>query len=205
MENTDTQNCLPLSYLTRITNILEDPEICLKKRAQVLELAEAFCKDVENVVNNQADKLSRSKENEVIQQAMTILHNRLKLEDFIITCPDDAKNFLIAKLSQKEQEVFAVMFLNNKHQLIRYKEMFFGTVDGASVHPREVVKASMKYNAAAVVVSHNHPSGIPEPSESDRRITHQLKETLTLIDVRVLDHIIVGAGVTYSFAESGHL
>jgi len=97
------------------------------------------------------------------------------------------------------------MYLDNQHRLIKYEELFFGTIDGASVHPREVVKHALKYNAAAVIFAHNHPSGVAEPSQADQRITDRLKSALLLVDVRVLDHMIVGDKEVLSFAERGLL
>ena len=94
------------------------------------------------------------------------------------------------------------MFLDNQHQLIEFEELFFGTIDAASIYPREVVKAALNYNAAAVVFAHNHPSGIAEPSQADRRITQRLVDALKLVDIRVLDHIVVGEDCV-SFAEKG--
>ena len=100
-------------------------------------------------------------------------------------------------------EVFAVMFLNNRHQLIKYEEMFRGTIDGASVYPREVAKRALQLNAAALIVAHNHPSGVPEPSKSDERITHRLKDALGMLQIRLLDHVIVGGVDTVSMADRG--
>ena len=120
------------------------------------------------------------------------------------TSPDAARTYLSAKLSGLKAEVFAVLFLDTRHQLLSYREMFHGTIDGASVYPREVVRAALDENAAAVILAHNHPSGVAEPSQADMRITTRLKEALALIDVRVLDHIIVGSDLT-SFAERGLL
>lgn len=108
------------------------------------------------------------------------------------------------KIGGSEREVFAVMLLDNQHRLIEFKELFQGTIDAASVYPREVVKTALKANAAAVIFAHNHPSGDPEPSQADRRITTRLQDALALIDVRVLDHIVVGEQCT-SFAERGWL
>ena len=104
-----------------------------------------------------------------------------------------------------EHEVFAALFLDSQHRLIEYVELFRGTIDQASVYPREVVKEALRLNAAAVVFSHNHPSGSPEPSQADRVLTQRLKEALALVDVRTLDHIVVGGAVTTSFAECGLL
>lgn len=113
------------------------------------------------------------------------------------------KEYLRTKLASFEHEVFVVLFMDTRHRLIEYREMFHGTIDGASVYPREVVKEALRLNAAAVVVSHNHPSGNPEPSAADRALTQRLKEALGLVDVRVLDHIIVAGNETASFAEHG--
>jgi DNA repair protein RadC len=119
--------------------------------------------------------------------------------------PIDVKAYLSAKLGGLDHEVFAVLFLDNRHRLIEYVEMFRGTLDGASVHPREVVKEALRLNAAAVIFAHPHPSGHPEPSHADKAITLQLKEALALIEVRTLDHIVVGGNDTVSFAERGLL
>lgn len=101
-------------------------------------------------------------------------------------------------------ELFSVPFLDNRHGVIQYKEMFRGTIDGASVFPREVVKMALSCNASAVIFSHNHPSGVAEPSRADESITKRLKDALALVDVRVLDHLIIGSEIT-SFAERGIL
>ena len=101
------------------------------------------------------------------------------------------------------REVFAVLFLDAQHRLIEYEELFYGSLDGASVHPREVVRAALKHNAAAVILSHNHPSGVAEPSGADQRVTERLRAALALIDVRVLDHLIVGGNAVTSMAERG--
>lgn len=117
--------------------------------------------------------------------------------------PTAVKEYLRAKLAGFEHEVFAVLFMDTHHRLIEYAEMFRGTIDGASVYPRELVKEALRLNAAAVIISHNHPSGNPEPSGADRALTQRLKEALGLVDVRVLDHIIVAGTDTTSFAERG--
>jgi DNA repair protein RadC len=117
--------------------------------------------------------------------------------------PVAVKEYLRAKLAGFEHEVFAVLFLDTQHRLIEYAEMFRGTIDGASAYPRELVKEVLRHNAAAVIVSHNHPSGNPEPSAADRALTQRLKEALGLVDVRVLDHAIVVGSSTASFAERG--
>ena len=119
--------------------------------------------------------------------------------------PSDVKAYLTAKLAGLEHEVFAVLFLDNRNRLIEYVEMFRGSIDGASVHPREVVKEALRLNAAAVIFAHPHPSGSLTPSRADEAITCQLKEALALIDVRTLDHIVVAGNATVSLAERGLL
>jgi DNA repair protein RadC len=147
-------------------------------------------------------------EDELIQHATGILETRLRyrVSDEApepLTTPQVVKDFLKLKLAELPHEVFAALFLDNRHRLIRYEEMFRGTIDGASVHPREVVKAALQHNAAALILAHNHPSGVPEPSRADEALTRRLREALGLIDVRVLDHVIVGGTDTTSFAELG--
>ena len=117
---------------------------------------------------------------------------------------DDVKRYLQSRLQHYPFEVFACLFLDNKHRVIEYEELFRGTVNSATVHPREVVRCAIKHNAVAIVLAHNHPSGLAEPSLSDREITQKLKEALQLIDVRVLDHFIIGDDIV-SFAERGLL
>lgn len=144
------------------------------------------------------------KENQIIQQAMEILESRCAKYDVAMDSAEAAKNLVRAKLRTRKQEVFLVLFLNNQHMLIEAKEMFYGTIDGASVYPREVVRESLELNAAAVILAHNHPSGVSTPSQADLTITDRLRDALALIDVRVLDHLIVG-DTTTSFAQQGLL
>lgn len=119
--------------------------------------------------------------------------------------PRATHDYLTMNLAGREHEIFAVLFLDNRHRLIAHAELFRGTIDGASVHPREVVKEALARNAAAVILAHNHPSGIAEPSQADELITRRLREALALVDIRVLDHLIVAGGETLSFAERGLL
>ncbi|MCT7941330.1 RadC family protein [Shewanella holmiensis] len=138
---------------------------------------------------------------EILQSAANIIAEKLNHQD-AYTNPQTTKDFLTYKLGGYEREVFGVMMLNSQHQLIEFRELFFGTIDAASVYPREVVKAVLEVNAAAVIFSHNHPSGESEPSQADKLITKKLIDALGLIDVRVLDHIVVGQSPV-SFAERG--
>lgn len=120
-----------------------------------------------------------------------------------LTSPRDSAAFLKARMADRPYEVFACLFLDNRHRVLTYEEMFRGTLDGASVHPREVVRAALTHNAAAVIFAHNHPSGVAEPSAADRNITRQLRDALQLIGVRVLDHLVIGAGEPTSMAARG--
>ena len=145
-------------------------------------------------------------EEEVINQALSILGTRLrKCGDTALSNPSAAVVMVKLMLAEEEQEIFGALFLDNKHRLIAFERLFAGTVNEASVYPREVVKRALKLNAAAVIFTHNHPSGVPEPSSDDERITDRLQTALSLIDVRVLDHIVVGGLSHVSFAERGLL
>jgi DNA repair protein RadC len=139
-----------------------------------------------------------------VEMTSRYLHQQLKEKD-LITCPEDTKRFLISQIRDKAHEVFVCLYLDNRHQIIHYEELFRGTIDGASVYPREVVKQALSHNAAAIIVAHNLPSGIAEPRQSDEHITHRLKEALALVDIRLLDHFIIGEGRVCSLAERGCL
>jgi DNA repair protein RadC len=140
---------------------------------------------------------------QVLEKAAEIVANRYLRGD-VFTNPQATKDFLQYKMASYEREVFAVLLLDNQHRLIEYQELFFGTIDAASVYPREVVKVAFNCNAAAVIFAHNHPSGIAEPSNADKHITQKLRDALALIDIRVLDHFVVGE-TCVSFAERGYL
>ena len=122
-----------------------------------------------------------------------------------LSSPDDTRNYLSAQLRHYPYEVFACLFLDNRNRVIAFEELFRGTINGSSVHPREVIRRALEHNAAALILAHNHPSGVAEPSQADRQLTERLKETLGQVDVRVLDHIVVGDGEQVSFAERGWL
>lgn len=121
----------------------------------------------------------------------------------MMNAPATTRAFLVARMRDLPCEVFAVLLLDTRHRLIEYRELFRGTVDGASVHPREVVREAMAVNAAAVIFAHNHPSGVSEASHADELITRRLRDALSLVDIRTLDHIIVGSDHCLSFAERG--
>ncbi|WP_114766019.1 RadC family protein [Vibrio rhodolitus] len=120
-----------------------------------------------------------------------------------LTSPQQTKLYLSSVLRDRQREAFYILFLDNQHRVIRSEVMFEGTIDSASVYPREVVKRSLELNAAALILAHNHPSGIAEPSQSDRRITRRLIDALALVEIRILDHFVVGDGEVISFAERG--
>ncbi len=122
-----------------------------------------------------------------------------------IRSPADTESFLKARMQHLDHELFCCLYLDNRHRVLRFDELFRGTIDGTSVYPREVVKEALGVNAAAVILAHNHPSGVAEPSQADERITKRLKSALELVDIRLLDHLIVGDGAATSLASRGLL
>lgn len=139
----------------------------------------------------------------VVEMSRRYLEEKLRHGE-ALTDVNAVRNYLTHRLRGYPYEVFACLFLDNKHRVIEYEELFRGTIDSASVHPREVVRHAIHHNAAAIIFAHNHPSGVAEPSQADHRITDRLKEALGLVDVRVLDHFVIGDEVV-SFAERGYL
>ncbi len=140
----------------------------------------------------------------VLELASSIIENKIRTTQ-VLTNPDLTREFLKMKMCHLEHEIFGIIFVDAQHKVIEFKEMFRGTIDSASVYPREVLKEVLALNAAAVILTHNHPSGIAEPSEADRRMTTKLKNALAVIDVAVLDHMVVGLNEVVSFAERGWL
>ncbi|HEX6929340.1 MAG TPA: DNA repair protein RadC [Gammaproteobacteria bacterium] len=140
-----------------------------------------------------AGEIARRFFTETVARGMPLIH------------PEQAREMLIARLRDRPYEVFACVFLDNRHRMLQYSELFRGTIASASVHPREVVREALERNAAAVILAHNHPSGVAEPSAADLAITRRLQQALELVDIRVLDHIVIGDGDTASFAERGLL
>jgi DNA repair protein RadC len=141
---------------------------------------------------------------EILSGARQVLASRVR-KGSSLTSPQMTRDYLSVRFGSREHEVFAVLFLDNRHKLIECVELFRGTIDGANVHPREVVKEALVRNAAAVIFAHNHPSGVAEPSQADELITRRLREALSLVEIRVLDHLIVAADLVISFAERGLL
>ncbi len=152
-----------------------------------------------------AKRLPLDEEETILRQAMAILARRMKKPAAALTSPDATRDYLKLRLADLEHEVFGLIWLDNRHRVLAVEELFHGTLDGASVHPREVVKQALRHNAAAVIAYHNHPSGSVDPSPADVRITQRVKDALALIEVRVIDHLIIGDGDPASFLERGLL
>jgi DNA repair protein RadC len=141
----------------------------------------------------------------LIRRALRILEDRLTYRDVVLTSPQAVRDYLRLRIADRQWEVFVVLFLDAQHRLIVTEEMFRGTLTQTSVYPREVVKAALAHNAAAVIFAHNHPSGVAEPSRADELLTCALKQALALVDCRTLDHLVVAGDRTISFAERGLL
>lgn len=143
-----------------------------------------------------------AEEDWVIQSALSILAARCRAGD-VVSRPESVSRYLQIELAPSVNECFAVLYLNTRHEILELRKHFHGTIDGAAVYPRVVVQAALELNAAAVILAHNHPSGVAEPSAADRSITGRLAKALALVDIRVLDHMVVSARETVSFAERG--
>lgn len=138
-----------------------------------------------------------------IRRAINLLDKYLRQPGISFTSCTAARDWLRLQLAGQEREVFMVLYLDNQHRLLESETLFSGSINHVQVHPREVVKSALRFNAAAVVLAHNHPSGDPEPSKVDRQMTNKLKEVLGLVDVKTLDHLVVGRDSIVSFAERG--
>lgn len=144
-------------------------------------------------------------EQQTVRTALTLLERQLREPGAAFTSSHAVRDWLRLQLATLEREEFTALFLDNQHRLIAHDTLFTGTINHTQVHPREVVKAALKHNAAAILVAHCHPSGLAEPSDADRRITERLKQALDLFDIRLLDHLVVGGMDIVSFAERGWL
>ena len=140
----------------------------------------------------------------VLEMSRRALKEELQHGD-ALSSPRVVRDYLQLLLGGRHQEVFLVLFLDTQHRVIASEELFHGSLSQTSVYPREVVKRALAHNAAAVILAHNHPSGVAEPSQSDKLLTNALKQALNLVDVRVLDHFVVATGQTLSFVETGLL
>lgn len=139
----------------------------------------------------------------LVREAISYLESQLRKPGEALTSPETTRRYLRTRLLNRCHEHFAAIFLDTRHRIIAYRELFHGTVDAAHVHPRVVVKQALKDNAAALIIAHNHPSGIAEPSQADLAITRKLRDALQLMDIRLLDHFIIGDSEVFSLAESG--
>ena len=188
-----TQCRLPLPGSMRECDTLEFGNV-----AEELEASDRL------LIRGDYDELRAATTAEIIAAARRAMTRRVH-RGTAMSSPRAVREFLAVKLGTLEHEIFSVLLLDTRHRLIDYVELFRGTINGASVHPREVVKLALARNAAALVLAHPHPSGSPEPSQADELITRRLKEALALVDIAVLDHVIVAGGETVSFAERGML
>lgn len=150
-----------------------------------------------------------AKEQRLVRKAIELLKAKLKKDGACVSCvvtaSTEARLLINLALADKDSEVFLIMFLDIQNRIIESAELFKGTIDGAAIYPREVVKAALGVNAAAVILAHNHPSGNTTPSEADKRITQKIKDALAVVEIKTLDHIIVGGDKNFSFAEYGLL
>ena len=164
---------------------------------------------VETLVEDRLSDLKPADLNDVEKQSVIALAMKLlsikHRSGRLLSKPEETQNYLRLRLADYRNEVFGCLFLDNRHRIITLRELFQGTINGASVHPRVVVQQALEVNAAAMVFFHNHPSGVAEPSCADETLTHRLRDALALVDVRVLDHFVVSAGESVSFAERGLL
>src|SRR5262245_43632034 len=144
-------------------------------------------------------------DDEIILMALNILEHRFGLKRPVLNSPATVRDYLRLSISAREHEVFCCAFLDAQNRVIVLEEIFRGTLTQTSVYPREIVKRALHHNCAAVIFAHNHPSGVAEPSRSDEALTQALKQALALVDVKVLDHFVIGAGHAMSFAERGLL
>ena len=140
-----------------------------------------------------------------IKRALTLLENHLIEPGVAFTSTPFSRDWIRLQLAGQERELFMVLLLDNQNRLLAHETLFYGTISSTVVYPREVVKAALRHNAAAVILAHNHPSGFAEPSDADRNITARLKQALTLVEVRLLDHLVVGSKEIVSFAERSWL
>jgi DNA repair protein RadC len=157
---------------------------------------------IELCVRDEGGEVRQATGEEIVLEARRVMNRRVH-RGTSMTSPQAVRDFLSIKLGALEHETFCVLLLDSRHRLIEFVELFRGTIDGASVHPREVVKLALAKNAAALVLAHPHPSGVAEPSQADELITKRLVSALSLVDIRVLDHMIIAGGEVSSFAERG--
>ncbi len=172
----------------------------LKRFSTLQQLVDADVAELSGIKGIGTAKFAQLKA--AVELGRRYLENQLQRSE-VLAGARQTRDYLLAKLQAYPNEVFACLFLDTRHRIIKYEELFSGTIDGAHIHPRELIRRVLSLNAAAIIFCHNHPSGVAEPSQADKSLTKRLTQALGLIDVRVLDHIIVGSGQTFSFAEHG--
>jgi DNA repair protein RadC len=183
-----------MKYSRKTLNVRSD-------RGSLSQIPETFST---NFVREASESRCQVPDSEIIEAALRILAQRIARGP-VLSSPRAAREYLTLRFGDVEQEVFAALYLDKRNKLIACEELFRGTLDGCSVHPRIVVKQALRHNAASLLVTHNHPSFDTTPSQADELITQRLKEALALIDVRLIDHIITGGGNSYSMGEHGLL
>lgn len=205
--------------LARGARSLSDAELlavllrCGRPGTSAIELADGLLERTDGIAGLLSDRSALLAEPGIGEATLALLLAAVELarrcaeqpltRKSVMSSPRHTQRFLQHHLGTRSREVFTCLFLDSQHRLLRCDDLFSGTLDGAAVYPREVAVRVLRYRAAAVILAHNHPSGVSEPSLADRRITERLREALALLDVRVLDHVIVGRGSCYSFAEAG--
>ena len=149
------------------------------------------------------DAEKRVRAERTIRRALRLLESELRRDSIALTSPQVVRSYLTLRLARMEHEVFCAIWLDAQHRVLQFEELFRGTLTQTSVYPREVVKAALRINSAAVILAHNHPSGVAQPSQADELLTRNLKDALALVEVKVLDHFIVAGAHALSFAERG--
>ncbi|MCI0997842.1 DNA repair protein RadC [Pseudomonas sp. ICMP22404] len=149
------------------------------------------------------EESSPEHQDDVIKQAISILEKRMFKRGPYLKAPQDARDYLRLRLAGEAQEVFSALFLDSSYKVMAYETLFYGTIDSVAVYPRRILQRALEHNCAAIIVAHNHPSGETSPSGKDKEVTKALNDLLPRLDVRLLDHFIIGEGEPYSFAEAG--
>ncbi|PIJ49649.1 hypothetical protein BL250_11590 [Erwinia sp. OLTSP20] len=187
---------------TRTQHVLEVAENLLKTFGSLRSILQA-----DRQALNQISGIGEAKfaQLHAIAELADRFYDSQSLRDESLTSPHSTQRFLQRRLMRQQREIFMTIFLDNQHQVLTAEEMFAGTFNSVEVHPREIIRRALKLNAAALIVAHNHPSGVPEPSRADRQLTAQLKQACAFFSIRLLDHIVIGHGASVSFAERGWL
>jgi DNA repair protein RadC len=189
---------------TLIRSGSETPAEALARATRLLTAADGRLRTVVEADTGTLSATAHNRLQAAFELVRRLMEETLRRED-CLNSPQEVKRYLATRLRDAQREIFAVLFLDNRHRLLVFEELCYGTIDGATVPPRVVVQRALRHNAAALIVAHNHPSGVAEPSNADRTLTQRLAEALQLVEIRLLDHIVVGDGEWVSFAERGLL